>query len=68
MVALNLIVSLYYYLRVVRAVFMDKNEQPIERIKGSRAVNFGLAICGAGILLAGVISSTYNYIHSLLEH
>ena len=68
MVALNLIVSLYYYLRVVRAVFMDKNEQPIERIKGSRSVNFGLAICGAGILLAGVISSTYNYIHSLLEH
>ena len=30
--ALNMIVSLYYYLRVIRAVFMDKNEQPIEKI------------------------------------
>jgi NADH-quinone oxidoreductase subunit N len=67
MVALNLIVSLYYYLRVVRAVFMDRNEHPIERIKGNRAVNFGLAICVAGILLAGVISSLYNYIHTLLQ-
>jgi NADH-quinone oxidoreductase subunit N len=67
MVALNLIVSLYYYLRVVRAMFMDKNEHPIEPIKGSRAVNFGLAICMAGILLAGVVSSLYNYIHTLLQ-
>ena len=68
MVSLNLIVSLYYYLRVVRAVFMDKNEQPIEKIKGSRAVNFGLAICVAGILIVGVVSSTYSYIYSLLQH
>jgi NADH-quinone oxidoreductase subunit N len=67
MVALNLIVSLYYYLRVIRAVFMDKNEQPIEKIRGSRAVNFGLAICVAGILVVGVVSSTYNYIYSLLQ-
>jgi NADH-quinone oxidoreductase subunit N len=68
MAALNLVVSLYYYLRVVRAIFMDKNEQPIEKIRGSGAVNFGLAICVAGILIVGVVSSTYNYIHALLQH
>lgn len=65
MVALNLIVSLYYYLRVVRAVFMDKNEQPIERIKGSRSVNFGLSICAAGIVLVGLVSWIYEYISKL---
>ena len=65
MVALNLIVSLYYYLRVVRAIFMDKNEHPIERIKGSRAVNFGLTICTAGIVLAGLASWIYEYISKL---
>ena len=65
MVALNLIVSLYYYLRVVRAVFMDNNEQPIEKIKGSRAVNFGLTICAAGIVLVGLISWVYEYISKL---
>ena len=65
MVALNLIVSLYYYLRVVRAVFMDKNEQPIERIKGNRAVNFGLTICAAGIVLLGLVSWIYEYISRL---
>jgi NADH-quinone oxidoreductase subunit N len=65
LVALNLIVSLYYYLRVVRAVFMDKNEQPIERINGSRSVNFGLTICAAGIVLVGLISWVYEYISKL---
>jgi len=68
MAALNLVVSLYYYLRVVRAMFMDKNQQPIEKIRGSSAVNFGLAICVAGILLVGVVSSMYNYIQSLFQH
>ena len=68
MAALNLVVSLYYYLRVVRAMFMDKNQQPIEKIRGSRAVNFGLAICLAGILIVGVVSNMYNYIHSLFQH
>lgn len=66
MVALNLIVSLYYYLRVVRAVFMDKNEQPIERIKGTRASNFGLTICAAGIVLVGFVSWIYEYISKLV--
>jgi NADH-quinone oxidoreductase subunit N len=65
MVSLNLIVSLYYYLRVIRAVFMDKNEQPIERIKGSRSVNFGLGICAAGIVLVGLVSWIYEYISRL---
>lgn len=65
MVALNLIVSLYYYLRVVRAVFMDKNEQPIEKIKGTRAVNFGLTICAVGIVLVGLVSWIYEYISKL---
>src|SRR5882724_9519685 len=31
--ALNMIVSLYYYLRVIRSVFMDKNNAPVNRIK-----------------------------------
>jgi len=65
MVALNLVVSLYYYLRVVRSIFMDKNEHPIERIKGSRAVNFGLTICAAGIVLVGLVSWIYEYIARL---
>jgi NADH-quinone oxidoreductase subunit N len=65
MAALNMIISLYYYLRVVRAIFMDKNEQPIERIKGSRPVNFGLALCATAIVVVGLASWIYEYISKL---
>jgi NADH-quinone oxidoreductase subunit N len=61
-VALNLVVSLYYYLRIVRAMFMDKNEQPIEKIKISPAGKLGLLFCAAGIVLVGLLSWIYDYI------
>ncbi len=61
-VALNLVVSLYYYLRIVRAMFMDKNEHPIEKIKTNRATKFALILCAAGIVLVGFLSWIYDYI------
>ena len=64
--ALNMIVSLYYYLRVVRAIFMDKNEQPIEKINTNPATKFALIICAAGIVLVGLLSWIYDYISSLI--
>jgi NADH-quinone oxidoreductase subunit N len=63
--ALNMIVSLYYYLKVVRAVFMDKNETPVEKINIHPSTKFALIICGAGIVLAGVFSWIYDYIVAL---
>ncbi|MBC7510133.1 MAG: NADH-quinone oxidoreductase subunit N [Ferruginibacter sp.] len=63
--ALNLIVSLYYYLRVIRAVFMDTNEQPIEKIYVNPSVKLGMIICGAGIVLVGLLSWIYDYITAL---
>jgi NADH-quinone oxidoreductase subunit N len=62
---LNMVISLYYYLKVVRAIFMDKNEQPIEKIKVSTPVKLGLIICGAAIVLVGLLSWIYDYIQSL---
>ena len=63
--ALNMIVSLYYYLRVIRSMFMDKNEQPIEKINIHPSTKFALIICSAGIILAGMLSWIYDYIQSL---
>ncbi len=63
--ALNMIVSLYYYLRVIRSVFMDKNEMPVEKIDLQPSVKFGLIICGGGIIVVGLLSWVYDYIFSL---
>ena len=64
--ALNMIISLYYYLMVVKAIFMDKNDQPLMPIRASLPVKIGLFICAAGIVLAGIFSWVYEYISSLL--
>ncbi|HQW92272.1 MAG TPA: NADH-quinone oxidoreductase subunit N [Ferruginibacter sp.] len=63
--ALNMIISLYYYLRVIRSVFMEKNDQPLEKIKMERSAKFALLICGAGIILVGLLSWIYDYIQSM---
>ena len=63
--ALNMIVSLYYYLRVIRAMFMDKNEEPVEKINIYPATKFALLVCGAGIILTGLLSWVYDYILEL---
>jgi NADH-quinone oxidoreductase subunit N len=63
--ALNMIISLFYYLRVVRAVFMEKNELPIEKIKVEFSSKLGLIICAVGIVLVGLLSWVYDYIQKL---
>lgn len=63
--ALNMVISLYYYLRVVRAMFMDKNEQPIEKINTNPATKFALILCAAAIVLIGLLSWIYDYIQTL---
>ena len=63
--ALNMIISLYYYLRVIRAVFMDSNEQPIGKIKLDLSTKLGMIICGTGIVLLGLLSWVYDYITAL---
>lgn len=62
---LNMVISLYYYLKIVRAMFMDKNEQPIEKIKVNTTVKLAMIVCALAIVLLGLLSWVYEYIQSL---
>ena len=63
--ALNMILSFYYYLRIVKAIFMDANEQPIEGLVIPAYTKLAMFICVAGILVTGLTGYVYDYIHSL---
>ncbi len=65
--ALNMIVSLYYYLKVVKAMFMDANEDPIEKLQVNLLPKVSLFICVAGIFVIGFWSWIYEYIFSLSQ-
>ena len=62
---LNMIISLYYYLRVVRLVFTSPDKD-VASLQVSRSVVFGLGICIAGIIFTGVVSWIYDHIQSLV--
>jgi len=64
---LNMVVALYYYLRVIKAMFMDANEKPIEKIQSNWQPKFAMIICVVGILITGIASGAYDYIHSLFK-
>jgi len=59
---LNTIISLYYYLLVVKAMFINVNENPIEKITSDGPAKISLIICTAGILIVGIVSAIYNQI------
>lgn len=63
--ALNMVVSFYYYLRVVKVIFMDENETPIEQVAIPILPKLALGICLTGIICTGFIGHIYDYIHAL---
>jgi NADH-quinone oxidoreductase subunit N len=63
--ALNMIISLYYYLKVVKAMFMDANDQPIEKLSINTLPKLAMIVCMLGIISIGFIHPIYDYIYSL---
>lgn len=62
---LNATISLYYYLRPVRAMFIEKNDNPIATFKSDGYMRLALVICVLGIFLTGFMSFIFEYIISV---
>lgn len=58
----NTVISLYYYLLIVKAMYIKKAENPLPAFKSDCNTKLALAICTAGVLLFGVCSFFYNWI------
>lgn len=65
---LNMIISMAYYLRVVKVMFMDTTDIPLEKISFGFSPRLALVICVGGILVTGIASGAYGYIYSLLTN
>ncbi len=61
----NVTVSLYYYLLVVKAMFINESDDPIRKIENDFYTKAGLAICAAGILAIGFFGTLFDYINSI---
>lgn len=61
----NVTISLYYYLLVVRAMFLRKSDEAIPFFKSNLYMRIGLIITVIGILVLGLYSPIYDYIFEL---
>jgi len=61
----NVTISLYYYLLVVRAMFLRKSDNAIPYFENDLTMKLGLALAVIGVLLIGVYSPIYEYIYQL---
>jgi NADH-quinone oxidoreductase subunit N len=62
---LNTIISLYYYLLVVKAMFISKSESPVETFKSDFPTKLALGLCVAGIVVTGFASVIFEAIRNL---
>ena len=58
----NTVVSLYYYLLIVKAMYITKTDSPLPTFQSDVNTKAALAICTAGIALFGVVSCIYEWI------
>ena len=63
----NTIISLYYYLLVVKAMFLRQDDCVIPTIKSHWTERLGLILCVAGVIFIGLISCIYAYINGSVE-
>lgn len=58
----NTVISLYYYLLIVKAMFIKHCDNPLPTFKSAFSTRLCLAICTLGIIAFGVCSGVYMWI------
>ena len=61
--ALNMVISLYYYLKVIRAMFMEENAQPMDSIGIPLLPKISLLACMMATVVTGMAGWVYDYIY-----
>lgn len=58
----NTVISLYYYLIIVKAIFIKPNDNPLPTFRSHVNTRLALAICVLGVVIFGVCSYVYDWI------
>ena len=61
----NTVVSLYYYLLIVKAMYIKQSDMPLPNFQTAPSTKVALAVCTLGIALFGVCSCIYDWLYSV---
>ncbi|MEW6750347.1 MAG: NADH-quinone oxidoreductase subunit N [Candidatus Latescibacterota bacterium] len=62
--AVNSTVSLYYYLRIVRQMYIEPLPSDLHHLPSSRALSTALGVLTAAVVLLGVVPHVYRAVHA----
>lgn len=62
----NTVISLYYYLLIVKAMYIKHNNNPLPTFRSHVNTRLALAVCTLGIVAFGVCSYVYNWIYAAM--
>ncbi|MBQ6162612.1 MAG: NADH-quinone oxidoreductase subunit N [Prevotella sp.] len=63
---INTVVSLYYYLLIVKAMYIKTSDSPVPTFRSDCYTRTALALCTAGVALFGVCSCVYDWLSSMV--
>ena len=58
----NTVISLYYYLLIVKAMYINKSEQPIARFNANMSSLVAIVLCVILTMFFGVFSAPFNFL------
>ena len=58
----NTIISLYYYLKIVKSMYINKSDEPIATFRSDNYTRASLVICTLGIIVLSLASVVYQSI------
>lgn len=61
---LNTVISLFYYLKVIKAMYITPNEEPIAVFRSDNYTRISLTMCVVGVVLLGLFSAVYDVINT----
>ena len=61
----NTVVSLYYYLLIVKAMYIKQTDTPLPTFQTAISTKVALAVCTLGVALFGVCSCIYDWLYSV---
>jgi len=59
---INTVVSLYYYLLIVKAMYIKQTDTPLPAFRTAASTRWALALCTLGIVLFGICSCIYDWL------
>ncbi len=64
---INTVISLYYYLLIVKAMFITPNDNPIPYFKSNSSLRITLIVCLTSVVALGLTSGVYEYFYGLIQ-